>query len=187
MNWYILYTRPNWETKVAKLLLREQIESYCPLIKVKMKCPQLTNKVLKVPLFKSYVFVHVSGPSHKIIKKSDGILNYMYWLNKPAIIETKEIENIKTFLEANPNMLLQDFETKVKTNEVHFFGGKRLLQIMDNVLILKLPSLGSVIVAQGGLLRVDRISNWNTKNNKEISEVSDRLDIDNTLSKGIFS
>ena len=31
MNWYALYTKPRWESKVEKALEKMGIETYCPM------------------------------------------------------------------------------------------------------------------------------------------------------------
>ncbi len=50
------------------------------------------------PLFKGYVFI-ATDENHKWdIKKIDGILNYVYWLGKPAVVKESEINTIRKFL-----------------------------------------------------------------------------------------
>ncbi|MFC2147580.1 transcription termination/antitermination NusG family protein [Bacteroidota bacterium] len=34
MNWYVIYTRPRWESKIYKALLEQGIEAYCPAYSV---------------------------------------------------------------------------------------------------------------------------------------------------------
>jgi transcription antitermination factor NusG len=50
------------------------------------------------PVFKSYVFVRIKEAHKWEIKKINGILNYVYWLGKPAHIRNEEIEIIRKFL-----------------------------------------------------------------------------------------
>jgi transcription antitermination factor NusG len=51
------------------------------------------------PLFKGYVFVLVDELHKWDIKSVDGILNYVYWLGKPALVKQEEIETIRKFLQ----------------------------------------------------------------------------------------
>lgn len=97
-KWYAIYTRPRWEKKVAGLLEIAGIEHYCPLNKV-MKQWSDRKKIVLEPLFKGYVFVSVTENKKWDIKKIDGILNYVYWLGKPAVVKETEIETIKKFLQ----------------------------------------------------------------------------------------
>ena len=62
-NWYAVYTKPRWEKKVAGLLERKGIESYCPLNKVQRQWSD-RKKIVMEPLFQSYVFVHVGAGEH---------------------------------------------------------------------------------------------------------------------------
>lgn len=96
-KWYAVYTRPRWEKKVHKLLEEKGIDIYCPLNKVHRKWSDRI-KVVDEPLFKSYVFVKVSEDEKTQVRMTDGVVNFIYWLGKPAIIKEKEIETIKKFL-----------------------------------------------------------------------------------------
>ena len=97
-NWYVVYTKPRWEKKISSLLETRGIKHYCPLNKVQRQWSD-RKKIVYEPLFKGYVFVHIEEKKKWDIKKVDGILNFVYWLGKPAIVKEKEIETIKQFLE----------------------------------------------------------------------------------------
>ena len=96
-NWYAVSTRPRWEKKVAQVLDTKGIENYCPLNKV-VKQWSDRKKIILEPIFRGYVFVKVDEQKKWDIKKIDGILNYVYWLGKPAKIKEEEINTIKKFL-----------------------------------------------------------------------------------------
>src|SRR5688572_31880878 len=95
-NWYAVYTKPRWEKKVFKLLQKKEIISYCPLNKVSRKWSDRI-KIVEEPLFKSYVFVHVTEDFLPQVRFVDGVLNYVYWQGKPARIKNEEIEVIQKF------------------------------------------------------------------------------------------
>src|SRR5260221_11376853 len=105
-KWYAVYTRPKWEKKVAQLLTARKIETYCPLNKVQKQWSD-RKKLLEEPLFTSYVFVHVALGEHTLVKQSDGVLNFVYWLCNPAIIRDEEIVTIREFLEEYHNVKLE--------------------------------------------------------------------------------
>ena len=73
------------------------LESYCPLNKVRKQWSDRI-KLVEEPLFKSYVFVHVPEEDQTRVRMVDGVLNYVYWQGKPAVIKEKEIEDIRRFL-----------------------------------------------------------------------------------------
>ncbi len=96
-KWYALYTRPRWEKKVHNLLKNSGFESYCPLNRVTKQWSDRV-KVVEEPLFRSYVFVQALPEEQTKVRMVDGVVNFVYWLGKPAIIKDKEIENIQRFL-----------------------------------------------------------------------------------------
>ena len=95
--WYAVYTRPRWEKKVASLLEDRGITNYCPLNKVNRQWSD-RRKVVLEPLFKGYVFVQVSETNKWELLTVNGIVNYVYWLGKPATIRESEIDTIRRFL-----------------------------------------------------------------------------------------
>ncbi len=74
------------------------IHHYCPLNKVQKQWSD-RRKVVMEPLFKGYVFVLVEETKKWDIKNIDGILNYVYWLGKPAQVKQSEIDTIRKFLQ----------------------------------------------------------------------------------------
>lgn len=96
-KWYAIYTKPRWEKKVYGLLLEKGVECYCPLNKVHRKWSDRI-KVVEEPLFKSYVFVRVTEDDKTPVRMVDGVVNFVYWEGKPAIIKDKEILTIRKFL-----------------------------------------------------------------------------------------
>jgi transcription antitermination factor NusG len=118
-KWYAIYTKPRWEKKVHKLLQEKQIESYCPLNKVHRKWSDRL-KVVEEPLFKSYVFVRIAEADKTSVRMVSGVVNFVYWLGKPALIKDREIETIKRFLDEHQNVEVRPIEIKP--------GGKVLVQ-----------------------------------------------------------
>ena len=97
-SWYVVYTRPRWEKKIALSLMQKGIENYCPLNRVLRQWSD-RKKVVLEPLFKGYVFIYITEAAKWDIKQIDGILNYVYWLGKPARIQESEINTIRKFLQ----------------------------------------------------------------------------------------
>lgn len=99
MNWYVVYTKPKWEKKVAEQLLQKGIECYCPLIS-QIKQWSDRKKKVEVPLFNSYVFVRLNEADRNLVFQSSGVVRYLFWLGKPAIVRDEEIDTIKKWLSA---------------------------------------------------------------------------------------
>jgi len=151
-QWYALYTRPRWEKKVADLLEKKKVEVYCPLNRVHRQWAD-RRKVVLEPLFSSYVFVYISEREHLSIKETDGVVNFVYWLNKPAIIRNEEIDTIKKFLSEYDHVSLE--KTEVNLNDkVRIINGPLMMwegnvvEIRTNTVKITLPSLGQTLVAE---------------------------------------
>jgi transcription antitermination factor NusG len=162
-KWYAVYTKPRWEKKVAELLSRQKIENYCPLNTVIRKWSDRKKKISE-PLFTSYVFVRVMEQQHIQVKKTDGIVNLVYWLSKPAVIKDREIEAIREFLNEYKNVRLE--KTQVNVNDMVRILRGPLTQYEGNVMSVKsntvkvvLPSLGYLMVAEIEKTNVEIIRN----------------------------
>src|ERR1700753_1129575 len=110
-KWYAVYTRPRWEKKVQKVLGEKGMECYCPLNKVHRKWSDRI-KIVEEPLFKSYVFVKVTEDEKTPVRMTEGVVNFIYWLGKPAVIKEKEIEIIKRFLNDHHDVEVRSIEVK---------------------------------------------------------------------------
>lgn len=150
-KWYAVYTRPRWEKKVHHLLQKKSIESYCPLNKIYRQWSD-RKKVVLEPLFFSYVFIHVCEAEMLSVKKTDGVINLVYWLGQPAVIRDKEIEAIREFLETYENVSLEKVKVSVD-NTVKIIDGPFMdiegvvVDVMHNSVKVVLPSLGYALIA----------------------------------------
>lgn len=98
MPWFVLYTQPRQEKKVADGLQKIGIESFCPLVTVVKQWSDRKKKV-QIPLINSYVFVNVEEHKRVEVFKIPGIVRYLFWLGKPAIVRSIEIDVLRTTLE----------------------------------------------------------------------------------------
>jgi transcription antitermination factor NusG len=98
MPWYVLYTKPRQEKKVADSLNAIGIEAYCPLVTVVKQWSDRKKKV-QIPLINSYVFVNIDEHQREEVFKVSGIVRYLFWLGKPAVVRAIEIEALKQSLE----------------------------------------------------------------------------------------
>ena len=102
-RWYAIYTKPRWEKKVDRLLAEKGFESYCPLQKIQRQWSD-RKKIVEEPLFKSYVFVRITDEDQTSLRMVNGVVNFVYWMGKPAVVKDKEIETIKKFLNEYENV-----------------------------------------------------------------------------------
>ena len=151
-KWFAVYTRPRWEKKVAESLTRNKIENYCPINKVVRQWSD-RKKVVHEPLFTSYVFVKITDKDHLSLRKTDGIINFVYWLNKPAVIPEHEIDTIKSFLSSHSNVTLQKTSINVM-DKVRVLSGPlfeqegQVLFVKNRTIKIALPSMGYLMYAE---------------------------------------
>jgi len=151
-KWFAIYTRPRWEKKVAESLSKHRIENYCPLNKVVRQWSD-RKKIVYEPLFTSYVFVKVTEKEHLSIRKTPGVINLVYWLNKPAVIPEHEIETIKRFLNEHSTVSLKKTQVNV-ADRVRIIGGAfseeegEVVSVKTKTVKIALPSLGYLMYAE---------------------------------------
>ena len=97
MNWYVLYTKSRYEKAVADKLALSSIEVFCPLLKRK-KLWSDRWKWVDEPLFRSYCFVSLEDKDRDSVFTIPGVVRYVYYCGKPAIIRSKEIDLLKSWL-----------------------------------------------------------------------------------------
>jgi transcription antitermination factor NusG len=158
-RWYAVYTRARWEKKVADLLNRRKVENFCPLNKIVRQWAD-RKKTIYEPLFTSYVFVHASEMEQLAIQKTDGIMNFVYWLGKPAVIKDEEINTIRLFLEEHNNIRLEQIHVNI-TDRVRIIHGPLanregdVLEVKRNSVRVTLPSLGYDMIAEVAKSRIE--------------------------------
>lgn len=151
-NWFVLYTKPRCEKKVSEELSKLSIENYCPqFISVKQWSDR--KKKVKEPLFKSYVFVYLGDQEKDIVFQVSGVVRYLFWLGKHAIVRNEEIIAIKDFLSEVNSYKERNLEfTYLQELQIVQgpFKGKtgRFLYKRKNQLILEVEALGVAIKAQ---------------------------------------
>ncbi|SEO50572.1 Transcription antitermination factor NusG [Flavobacterium sp. CF108] len=149
MNWYVIYTKPKWEKKVAERLTEIGIECYCPLV-TKIKQWSDRKKKIEMPLFNSYVFIQLPDSERNSVFEIAGVVRYLFWLGKPAIVRDEEINIIKNSLKASniadASVLPFHVGDKIKLESGAFNNQSAIVQEVSNThYILVLESLGCVL------------------------------------------
>ena len=153
MRWLVVYTKPRWEKKVHTALVKMGIEAYCPFNKVRRKWSD-RMKTIEEPLFKSYVFVKVEDAEMTEVRFVDGVLNYVYWNGKPAIVREEEIIEIKKFMSEYEDVEVTSIELKpadavVLNTGVMMGATGRVLRVMgNNTVEVRIDSLGFILTAK---------------------------------------
>ena len=97
MKWFVLYTKPNYELKVAEGINTLGINAYCPTF-TQIKHYSDRKKKVQKPLLPSYVLVQLSEEDRPKVFAITGVVRYLFWLGKPAVVREEEIELLRTNL-----------------------------------------------------------------------------------------
>jgi len=136
---------------VHALLTEKKLESYCPLNKVRKKWSD-RMKTVEEPLFKSYVFARVNEEEQAKVRMTAGVMNFVYWQGRPAIIPAREIETVRKFLNEYENVVAEPLELKersrVTINQGLFMDHEaQVLKIEGNRVKVVIESIGYSLIA----------------------------------------
>jgi transcription antitermination factor NusG len=150
-KWYAVYTKPRWEKKVHKLFDEKGLENYCPLNKVRKKWSDRI-KVVEEPLFKSYIFVQISEEEKTKVRMTNGVVNFVYWQGKPAVVKEKEINIIKKFLNEYENVIAEPItlspDMKIRIQQGMFMDNEATItKVLNNKVQVIIESIGYSLVA----------------------------------------
>lgn len=151
-NWYAVYTRPNKERKVAYLLSKKGIESFCPVVTAREGRGEY-KKLVEQPLFNAVVFVHLAETEIRSLLQIPSVVTVAYWKSKPAIISNSEIEMVKKVTDIYADIKLE--KTPVKMGEEASIIDAPAVKYNENTISVKyksvrvnLPSLGFTMTAE---------------------------------------
>ena len=147
-KWFVIYTRPQQELKVATQLTAMGITNYCPTITLVKQYSDRKKKVTK-PLLSSYVMVELEEKERNKVFTCCGIVRYLFYLGKPAVIPAFEIDLMQDHL----NGVYNDIKvTTLSVGDSHtiaegtFSGVTGKVVQSDNTKVkLELASLGMSI------------------------------------------
>lgn len=148
MKWFVIYTKPQYELKVAQSLERMDIQAYCP-VTTQIKQYSDRKKKVKKPLLRSYVLVRIADKDRNQVFSIPGVLSYVFWLGKPAIVHDKEIELMEnTLAGVYESISITQLEKGANYNilEGPFKGQEgKIINLVKNKIQLELPSLGVLL------------------------------------------
>lgn len=151
MNWYVIYTKPRNEKKVAANLQAIGIESFCPTVSI-LKQWSDRRKIIKQPLLASYVFVKVNEKEREKVFQIPGVVRYLFWLGKPVLVREEDMLVFKDSLKDK----YKDFYVsnshpgdKIVLNNGVFKGHTAVVvEQIANKTILKLDGLGVRLILE---------------------------------------
>ncbi len=163
-QWHVIYTKSKWEKKVDQLLTDKGFESWCP-VQMQERYWSDRKKIIYTPLFRSYVFVKASKEDYTNILSTFGVVNFLYFEKKPAIIRDNEIEEIKKYLGLSTitNIEIVDMtnmppQTKVAINQGLFMGRRgEVIKASKSNVFVRIESLNMMMIVEFKLHEVSPI------------------------------
>ena len=136
------------ELKVASQLSALGITNYCPTITLLKQYSDRKKKVTR-PLLSSYVMVELAEKERQKVFACNGIVRYLFFLGKPAVVPANQINLMQDHL----NGVYNDFKvTTLGVGDSHtitqgpFSGVSGRVIETDNIKVkLELASLGMLI------------------------------------------
>jgi transcriptional antiterminator RfaH len=126
-KWYALYTKPRWEKKVSQLLNERRIENYLPLQKM-LKQWSDRKKWIQEPLFRSYIFVHISPEEYLPSLQTPGVVRFITFEKKAVVIPPVQIEAIKTYVQTGEELIQETPDVKTGDRVVVIRGSLKGLE-----------------------------------------------------------
>lgn len=150
-NWYAVYTRSKFESKVCKNLEKKKIIYFYPQYNRHFSSWSGLHQE-PVPLIPSYIFVCVNENERRIVNRTDGVINFVYWLCEPVVIPNWEIEVIRKVVNEYSAICVEKTSIDLHTGNTE---QDSLLPVSNgflkdrpaNAVRFRLPSLGYILEA----------------------------------------
>mgnify|MGYP001445864851 CR=1 FL=1 len=145
MNWYVLHTKSRCEKKVEETLLSLGINAYCPT-RSEIRFWSDRKKRIDLPLLPSMVLVKIDDKDINSVFACSGVVRYMFWLGKRAIVRQSEIDALKKYLEEGYNFKdihISDIKVGDNFSLSSFNNEKGIIErISKNNIWINLKSIG---------------------------------------------
>tara|TARA_B100001063_G_scaffold213773_1_gene213569 strand:- start:29 stop:487 length:459 start_codon:yes stop_codon:yes gene_type:complete len=147
MSWNVIYTKSRSEKKVEERLKNIGIEAYCP-VRTEVKFWSDRKKSILVPVLPSMVLVKIEKNKRNQVFDIPGVVRYMFWLKKHAVVRDSEVDSLKLLLKSN-NIIEQNVASYNVGDEIKISSLEDQLgiikKISKNQIWVVLKQLGYVI------------------------------------------
>jgi len=123
-DWYVIYTRPQCERKVAASISEMGIEVYLPLHTVIRQWSDRKKK-MQVPLFPNYVFVRLEQSEKRAVHSVREFVKFVAIENTPVVVREKDILMIRQVLRENLEITEENYfqeATSIRIKQGQFQG-----------------------------------------------------------------
>jgi transcription antitermination factor NusG len=110
------------------------------------------------------VFVKVEDSDRSLVRLTNGVINFVYWNGKPAIVKEKEIQTIKRFLDEHENVQLRLMELAPQqrvliTSGTFMDQTAKVLDVRKKEVKVAIDSLGYELIALVDKSRISILDN----------------------------
>ena len=148
MNWHVIHTKPRGEKKVEEQLLSLGINAYCPT-RNEIRLWSDRKKRIQVPVLPSMVLVNIDEKDINRVFECPGVVRYMFWLGKRAVVRQSEVDILKKYLNGSYNFINSKLSNiKVGDNyKLSSFNNENGIvnRISNNFIWIYLNSLGLTV------------------------------------------
>jgi transcription antitermination factor NusG len=117
-GWFVIYTKPRHEKKVADQLEKTRISHFLPLVK-RLRNWSDRRKYIDTPLFPSYIFVRLEDPqSYFTSLEIFGVIQYVRTGKKIAAVSEEVINNLRLIISNSPD--------EIEVSAENIYPGKKL-------------------------------------------------------------
>ncbi len=163
-NWYAIYVRSRGEKVAAKLLEEKGIEIYLPLQR-KLRQWSDRKKWVEVPYINSYVFVKTSEKEYYNILNTQGVVRYVTFEGKAAIIPHWQIEAMRKVIDGDIPVSFSSYRFEkgdqviIESGVLMGYKGEVIKDTNgEKRIIIRIGQMGLSMLAQIDLNTVKKIS-----------------------------
>lgn len=166
-QWHIVYAREKCEKKASAYLQKKGIEFFCPVLKPEHTLHHIKSGVGESVLA-GYIFVKVNEDELHNIKSVPGVLNVIYWLDKPVSIRNEDMSALQKFFSSHAVLKTEhikvnfDAHTTV-TNILRDNRSSNPKEVVTYTSILKFPAIGYAFIAEDIKVDIKVFSHQQTK------------------------
>ena len=151
LRWYPFYTRSRFEKKAYDNLVKKGFEVYLPLKKSERQWSD-RKKIVEMPLFSSYIFVRV--PQYQIydVLQINGIVRFIVFNGRPAIVRDSEIELIrkilseKTEFEVVDGIIKEGAEITLTSGPFKGYAGRVIKRSGKSKIVIEIESINKSLL-----------------------------------------
>lgn len=161
LQWFAVYVKARFERKVLAALEQKEIECYLPLRKEVRQWSD-RKKEVEEPLIRGYLFVYIDIRFYYDVLVVPGVIKFVSFDQKPAVIPEYQIDDLKIFLRDGGRHVEVTNEYVQKGQLVRVCEGPFLDAIGEIVelrgkkrILMRVRALGCVIHAELGANQIE--------------------------------